>query len=200
MGPPSYMRSVVDWNVIMWRIPVEFCVRCHDPHPMKIEKTFYACVLGSVGVVTQWYCREGEGHVVHNHYVESGGDPVQYTVNRHVNIWSHGWYKGSEHVKTIIKETDYLLQQLFNPDETGLKFKYETQAVTAPHKSLYTDTQKMEKQLNITSIFMKYSASLFTKRFIASDYCDNFTARYIPINANTNLYVAFYHVCVFVSP
>ena len=24
MGPPSYMRSVVDRNVVMWRIPVLF--------------------------------------------------------------------------------------------------------------------------------------------------------------------------------
>ena len=61
----------------------------------------------------------------------------------------------SEHVKMIIKETDYLQQQLFNPDKKGLKFKYEMQAIMAPHKELYTDMQKTEKQLNITSTFVK---------------------------------------------
>jgi hypothetical protein len=62
--------------------------------------------------------------------------------------------KGSEHIKTIIKDTGYLLQQLFNPGKTGLKFKYEIQAIMAPHKELYTGMQKAEKQLNIASIFI----------------------------------------------
>jgi hypothetical protein len=85
--------------------------------------------------------------------------------------------KSSEHIKTIIKETHYLLQQLFNPDKTGLKLKYEMQAATAPHKESYMDTQETEVQLNITSIFVKYIASLLTKCFISSDYCDNFAER-----------------------
>ena len=62
--------------------------------------------------------------------------------------------KGSEQVKMIIKETHYLLQQLFNPDKTGLKYKYEMQAVVTPRKELYTYMQKTEKQLDITSTFV----------------------------------------------
>ena len=56
---------------------------------MKIEKMFCMCVCVCLGrgVVTQWYRNEGEGHVVHNHYVESGGDTAQHMGNRCVNIF-----------------------------------------------------------------------------------------------------------------
>ena len=114
------------------------------------------CVLVR-GVVTQWYCSEGEGNVVHNHYVESLGviprntrTTDESTSSGHVT-GTKGW----EHVKTIIKETDYVLQQLFNPDKTGVKFKYKMKAVMAPNKELYMDMQKMEKQSNIASVFVK---------------------------------------------
>ena len=69
MGPLLYMRSVTDRNVIIRCITVVYCVRCHGPHPDKTEKTFCmcVCVCWGGGVVTQWYCSEVEGHVVHSH-------------------------------------------------------------------------------------------------------------------------------------
>jgi hypothetical protein len=62
---------------------------------MKNEKTFVCACVGGEGVVTQWYCSEGEGHVVNNHHVEYGDDPEQHMDNRRVNISSScGCYKG----------------------------------------------------------------------------------------------------------
>jgi len=44
------MRSAVGRNVVMLRIPVVSCVRCHEPHPMKIQKTFACVCVGEGGL------------------------------------------------------------------------------------------------------------------------------------------------------
>jgi len=55
MGPPSYMRSVVDRNVVMRRIPV-----CPSPHCIQI-----GCITrpvsreGRNGVLSAWVRRTG---------------------------------------------------------------------------------------------------------------------------------------------
>jgi hypothetical protein len=41
MGPPSYMRSVVDWNVVMRRIPVPMFQWILQPQSWGLEVTFF---------------------------------------------------------------------------------------------------------------------------------------------------------------
>jgi len=50
-----------------------------------------------------------------------------------------------EHLKKTIKE-EHLLQQIFYPDETRLKFKREVEVVMAQYKMVYKNTRKKAKQ------------------------------------------------------
>jgi hypothetical protein len=43
----------------------------------------------------------------------------------------------TQNFKKIIGEKDYLSQQVFNLNETGLKFKQKKEAVLAPYKAVY---------------------------------------------------------------
>jgi hypothetical protein len=67
--------------------------------------------------------------------------------------------KHQQHFKKITGEKDYSPQQIFNPDETGLKFKHEMEAIMAPYKEVCKGTQKKAKQSKTILFFMKYSVS-----------------------------------------
>jgi hypothetical protein len=54
-----------------------------------------------------------------------------------------------------LRRTEYLPYQLFNADETGLKFKHKLEDVMLPYREVYADTQRKAKQPKITVFVMK---------------------------------------------
>ena len=55
MGPPSYMRSIVDQNVVTWRMTIYVYYDCFPVHPepiLKITNYFFCIFCQSVTYYT----------------------------------------------------------------------------------------------------------------------------------------------------